>query len=407
LKILFLSYYYTPDLSAGSFRATRLVRALASQIRSGDVQIDVITTLPNRYHSFSVEANRQESVGTIGIRRLPVTAHKSGILGQVRAYCRFARQVLGCVKGSDYDLVVATSSRLMTAVLGAYVARRKRAVLYLDIRDIFVDTIKHIVPRYSAWGFKLLFSPLEKYAIKRAARVNLISYGFRDYFKSRYPTQSFTNFSNCVDPEFVNRSTASYDSESDASLTVLYAGNIGEGQGLHKVIVDLAERMKNKVRFRIIGDGGRRAVLLEAVQQSGLDSIELVSPISRQELTAEYQRADVLLVHLNDFDAFEKVLPSKLFEYGASGKPIWAGVSGYAAEFIAAEIPNAAVFAPCDVDQAVAAFSRLSMETIRRDDFVEKFACKKILSEMAADILRSTIVESPMSEHDVDQGSAP
>lgn len=391
MKILFLSYYYSPDLSAGSFRATRLVRALLNQLPA-DAKIDVITTLPNRYRSFSISANETEVADRLQIRRLPVTTHKSGFLDQMRAYVRFARQALRHAKKSDYDLVVATSGRLMTAVLSAYIANRKKAPLYLDVRDIFVDTIKHIVPPWSLWLIHGFFGPLERYAIRRANKVNLISYGFRDYFKKRYPGKSFSYFSNCVDTQFVNR-TASGAANSTERKTVLYAGNIGEGQGLHKIVVEVAARLRDKINFRIIGDGGRRSILLEAVQQSGLDNIELVSPINREELLGEYAKADILFVHLNDFDAFEKVLPSKIFEYGATGKPLWAGVSGYAAEFLKSEVPNSSVFAPCDVDAAVTAFDDLSLDTIIREEFVDKFSCQKILTRMASDVM-ATVDES-------------
>ena len=48
MRILILSFYFPPDLSAGSFRTKSLTDAL---IRSTDdeLEIEVITTLPNRY----------------------------------------------------------------------------------------------------------------------------------------------------------------------------------------------------------------------------------------------------------------------------------------------------------------------------------------------------------------------
>ena len=51
LRILFLSYYFRPDLSAGSFRSSALVQELVSQPNS---EVDVFTTKPNRYASFSI-----------------------------------------------------------------------------------------------------------------------------------------------------------------------------------------------------------------------------------------------------------------------------------------------------------------------------------------------------------------
>src|SRR6185503_3990510 len=59
---------------------------------------------------------------------------------------RNARPVARLPRGRSYDLVYATSSRLLTAALGGLVARRTNAVLYLDIRDIFVDTINDVLP---------------------------------------------------------------------------------------------------------------------------------------------------------------------------------------------------------------------------------------------------------------------
>lgn len=386
MKILFLSYYYAPDLSAGSFRASRLVKALLREIPQ-DAHIDVISTLPNRYKSFSVQADTQENSSQLSIYRLPVTSHKSGVLDQAKAYTRYVKQVLNQVKNEEYDLVVGTSSRLMTAVLSAYVARKKNAELYLDIRDIFVDTIKHIVPTWAKIPVKLVFKPLEIFALRRAKKVNLISQGFKEYFEQRFPEQQYSYYSNCVDSEFVSLAPEEKPVEVDRRLLVVYAGNIGEGQGLHKVLIDLATRLQDQIRFRIIGDGGRRDVLLEGIQQAGLNNIELVSPIDRLELRSEYHHADILFVHLNDYDAFEKVLPSKIFEYAATGKPIWAGVAGFAATFLESEVENAAIFTPCDARSAVVAFDDLKLGVTARDEFVDKFSCELILTGMAKDVL--------------------
>jgi glycosyltransferase involved in cell wall biosynthesis len=104
-------------------------------------------------------------------------------------------------------------------------------------------------------------------------------------------------------------------------------------------------------------------------------------------LWAEYQKADILFVHLNDFEALRKVLPSKLFEYAATGKPIWAGVSGYAAKFIDASIDNAVVFEPCNVDEAIRTLKELNLVSIERAEFIENFSEITVLGKMAADIL--------------------
>ena len=74
--------------------------------------------------------------------------------------------------------------------------------------------------------------------------------------------------------------------------------------------------------------------------------MELLNPVSRKELLEYYNQSTFLFLHLNDLDAFKKVLPSKLFEYGAFDKPIIAGVGGYAAQFIRDNLLNYILFKP-------------------------------------------------------------
>ncbi len=124
IRILVLSFYYRPDLSAGSFRTTALVEALRDMMPPGS-QIDVVTTLPNRYRSFTAEAARREERHGVSIHRVATGRHRGGMLGQSAGFLTFARGALASATAREYDIVFATSSRLMTAVLGAWIARRQ------------------------------------------------------------------------------------------------------------------------------------------------------------------------------------------------------------------------------------------------------------------------------------------
>jgi len=388
LKILVLSFYYEPDLCAGSFRTTALVNELVQVMAAGS-HIDVVSTLPNRYSTFSTEAASVESRPGVSIKRIALPQHKSGMVDQTKAFVVFSRQVLQYTASRKYDIIFATSSRLMTAVLGAWIAHQKKVALYLDIRDIFVDTIKDVLPRRFAVIARPVFSLLEKYAIRRAGKVNLVSRGFREYFFRRYPQQRFSYYTNGIDENFIAASaTTSYLPQKNIfPVSVLYAGNIGEGQGLHAILPDLAKRMRGRVRFIIIGDGGRKEALRLELDRNSIDNVELLEPINRERLIDAYIDADVLFLHLHDYDAFKKVLPSKIFEYAAMGKPIWAGVAGYAAEFMHTEIDNSVVFHPCDAVDAERVFSDLSLQSLPREKFVTQYARRKIMKEMALDIL--------------------
>lgn len=393
MKVLLLSFYFKPDLSAGSFRNTALVESLQNVLPAGS-EIHVVTTFPNRYSGFSVDALEEELSPGLTVKRVRLPVHESGMADQSRAFLAYAKQVREFVKGREYDVVFASSSRLMTAVLGAWVARRLGVPLYLDIRDIFVDTIKDVLPRKLTWLMKPFFGAVESWAISGADRLNVVSEGFLPYFESRYPKVPKVVFTNGIDDEFLAAAPlrnidpiGSATASPDRLIEVVYAGNMGEGQGLHNIIPELAKKMEGRARFRLIGGGGRLRQLEDSLAEAGCTNVVLEAPIARAELIQIYQQADVLFLHLNDYDAFRKVLPSKLFEYGALGKPIWAGVGGYAATFVKENLDNATVFPPCDATEAVKAFETLKITDEPRKAFVNRFARKAIMDEMARDVV--------------------
>lgn len=389
-RILLLSFYYSPDLSAGSFRAEALVKALRAELGE-HVEIEVITTQPNRYHSFAANAVSVEHTPLLTVRRIDVPSHRSGIRDQSRAFVCFAINALKLTRKKQYDLVFATSSRLMTASLGAVIARRNSCGLYLDIRDIFVDTLRELLP--SRWGqlAASVFSPIERWTIECATRVNLISPGFLPYFNTRYPGREFTLYTNGVDDLFLQQATSQPLSmriqARPSRLQIVYAGNIGTGQGLHEILPDLAKRLSDKVEFHLIGAGGAIDTLQSALERAQVDNVRLSPPMKREQLLRVYQSADVLFLHLNNLKAFRRVLPSKLFEYAATDKPIWGGLSGYAGRFAKKRIKNIALFSPCDIQGAVDAFQRLKLQNTSRLEFVEQFSRQTIKKKMAKDVL--------------------
>lgn len=274
MRILLLSFYYPPDLCAGSFRTGSLVAALRERAPPR-VQLDVVTTMPNRYSSFGRDAPEVEMLDGLEIHRVRLPSHDSDMAGQSRAFVRFARGAFARVRDRNYDLVFATSSRLMTAALGAWIAGAQRAPLYLDIRDIFADTIEDVLPRIVAWPVARAFSRIERWTVRRANRINLVSPGFEEYFRARYPGSALSGFTNGIDDEFLGAPLQAGRSRSDRRPVVLYAGNIGEGQALHRILPGLARELRARCRFVIIGDGGRRDALERSLAASGVDNVEL------------------------------------------------------------------------------------------------------------------------------------
>ena len=388
MNVLLLTYYFYPDLSAGSFRNTPLAYELAEQVgKNGTVH--VVTTQPNRYQSFRAEAAAEEQHGNLRINRIAVPIHTSGFADQIKSYAHFYRQAYALTRGGNYDMVVASSSRLFSAFLGAQLARQRKVALVLDIRDLFRENILELLKNPIA---KMALSPtlkaIERYTFGYARHINMVSEGFNDYFAS-YQQATYSHFTNGIDDFFLNFPASAVPVTPPASRTILYAGNIGEGQGLEKIIPQTARLLGPAYRFVVIGDGSTKNRLEKAVADEGLTNVDIRLPVNRDTLLTEYKQADYLFMHLNDLAAFERCLPSKLFEYAATDKPILAGVAGYAAHFVNKHITNSFVFAPGDAAPLTNYLLKTPYQNAVRTEFINQFRRQTIIRSLAKQILKS------------------
>ncbi|MDR2409879.1 MAG: glycosyltransferase family 4 protein [Bacteroidales bacterium] len=383
MKILYLTFYFEPDLCAGSFRNTSLVQSLSDQLGQNDT-IDVYTTYPNRYKTYKKAVPNFEEKKNIRINRINVPEHESGIIDQIATFCFFFFTVRKFVRNKNYDLVFASSSRLFTAYLGYSIANKKNIPLYLDIRDIFVDTIGDILK--NPFGSLVIFvlRIIEKKTFNHASHINLISEGFLPYFKL-FKCSSYSFFSNGIDEEFLdNHMEIKNDNKQ---MVIMYAGNIGEGQGLEKIIPPAAEMLGDNYKFLIIGGGGKKGKLLSEILKRKLNNVEVQDPVSRNELRDLYNKAQFLFIHLNDYKAFERVLPSKIFELASYDKPIIAGVLGFSYRFIKENVQNVILFKSCNVESFVDQVKKFNYKTLHRGEFINKYQRKFIDYNMSQSII--------------------
>jgi len=193
----------------------------------------------------------------------------------------------------------------------------------------------------------------------------------------------YSFYSNGIDDIFLD-----YDFKSEKNnhkKVITYAGNIGEGQGLEKIIPQMAKKLGNEYEIHIIGDGGIKNKLIQEL--NGIENVKIFDPVNRDKLLDIYKSSDFLFLHLNNYEAFKKVLPSKLFEYAVTNKFILAGVGGYAKEFIEQNIDNSIVFNPCDTDEFYNKFINIDKKIkINRTEFKNDFSRHSIMSKLSQEV---------------------
>jgi glycosyltransferase involved in cell wall biosynthesis len=394
-RILFISYYYYPDIGPGALRAKSIVDSLIKYGPS-DLKIEVLTTMPNRYPSLDISAAQIEFNDNVIIHRFQLPKHQNGIFDQIIAFATFFFYVQKFVYKKKWNIVVATSGRLFTASLAKLVSMQVSAKLYLDIRDLFTDTINHITQNFFFKIFMPLFYLIEKWTFNSANKINIVSSAFLPYVKKIAPNVPISAYTNGVDNFFLKKNFI--NNIANKKPVVLYVGNIGDGQSLNKIIPLAANNFKD-INFKIIGDGSGRKLLTNDNLIISQNNIKISKPVLRHKLFKEYKKADILFIHLNDADSFKKVLPSKIFEYAATGKPILAGVRGYPANFLKNNVKGVEIFDPSDVTQMKVGLRKLlnGPKIFERKNFCLKFDRDKIIKELTIDVLsllKETLIKS-------------
>lgn len=400
MNILVLSFYFKPDLCACSFRNAPLVDELSKQI--GDKgKVIVLTTMPNRYSSYKKDALGYELNGNVIIHRIKIKEHKSGFFDQILSYLTYFFTVLKLVKQyKEVDIVYASSSRLFTAFLGAMVSKKLKAPLYLDIRDIFKEAIGDVIGN-KLFSFVLtpLLGIIENISFKQASHINLVSGGFKEYF-SKYTKANYSYFTNGIDDVFLESIKSNPVNQTiiepgntliekkNKPYIITYAGNMGDSQGLDIIVPRLALALGPNYNLVLIGDGGAKNKLVNALEAQMVGNVQLINPMDRNSLIEHYKETDFFFLHLNALPAFEKVIPSKLFEYAVFNKPIIAGVSGYCSVFIEKNISNCIVFNPNDSETAKQMIQDYKFSQINRESFISEYSRSNINFKMAKSILK-------------------
>ena len=113
-------------------------------------------------------------------------------------------------------------------------------------------------------------------------------------------------------------------------LVITYIGNIGNGQDLGPVI-DVVRHLPD-VKLNLIGDGIELERYRKYIRQENIRNVQFFGKMKWNRLLPFYQTSSILLARLGK--NYQSALPSKLFEYLATGLPVLFYGNGEAARFL-------------------------------------------------------------------------
>ncbi len=338
MNILYITQYYPPEMGAPAARVSALARRWAALGH----QVTVLTTFPNhptgvippeyRGH-FRLE---ETDDGVHVVRTYIYAAPNKGIVKRGLNYVSFAVSavVQGVGPTGRPDLVLATSPQFLVSLAGWALSRLKRAPFVVEIRDLWPDSIVAVgALRRDSLAVRLLRA-LERFVYRRADLAVSVTNSFVEHLL-RNGARRVVVIPNGADPSIFrpldDPSETRRRYHLQGKFIACFAGTLGMAHGL-EVVLDAAEQLRDDpdVAFWLVGEGARRAELEQQARRRSLANVVFQGQVPRGEVPSVLAASDVALVLLRPDPLFETVLPSKMFEAMAAGRPVVLGVGGEA-----------------------------------------------------------------------------
>ena len=227
-----------------------------------------------------------------------------------------------------YDIIFSYSPPLPLGITASWLSSLKRIPWILRVEDLFPDTAIAGGVLRNKTAIQILYW-VEKRIYKKATHISLISETFKDILISKEIDLNKISVTPVwADPKEIQPSEKENSFRKQQGVNgkfiILYTGNIGHTSALEDILL-VAENLKNNSDFVffIIGEGIKKNQLELFAREKELNNIHFL-PYQKRELIQEIlAAADLCLVTISH-EVSDFSLPSKIFTYMASARPILA-----------------------------------------------------------------------------------
>lgn len=228
----------------------------------------------------------------------------------------------------SWDAVLAVCPLLQSGVIPALLARRQRIPFIFHVQDLQIDAARELDIIRQPLLFPLL-EVLERFLFSRAQAVTTISRAMAARLRAKgVEPERIHLLPNWADLENIKpgrrRNALRRELGLADEILVLYAGNMGEKQGL-EVILEAAALTRHHpdIRYILVGDGAARPRLLDRARRLALETVRFLPLQSPDRFPLLLAAADIHLV-VQKHKASDLVMPSKLGNILAAGRPFIA-----------------------------------------------------------------------------------
>ncbi len=306
------------------------------------------------------KAMREQMDGFVVERTHYFTAPRNeSKVSQLKSYLSFLPAVYrSALRAGRCDVVFVTSPPIFPAVPAMMLAKKWKAKLVFDIRDLWPDEIVAVGAAKEGSKPVQIVRKIERRVYKMADVVSCTTHAFIDTVCERGVDRSKTILTpNGADLEIFykrephNEFVAEY--EFGDRFVVMYSGLLGIKHGL-ETILEAAKHLKGEkeIVFFLRGNGPRKQALFDQAAEMGLDNVIFGGEKPMDQLPYLISRADVCVTNLLPDAYLEKIISVKIFEYMACEKPVVAALAGESAKVI--QDSNSGIVVPAGDGKAMA-----------------------------------------------------
>jgi len=338
MKIISISLYYKPIWPGFG---TRFSELLVDETAKSGHDVTLFTgRIPN---SIKVDnklrlkkSKKKAGKGFIDINRLwaPDIKHE-GFSKRTFTYFVFMLQCFFKVLFSrKIDLIMGLYPYPPFFLSIVILAKIKKINFILVEADLWPDNLKElgiiknstlysIVAKFSEWVYNLSDMVI--------VITDELKEGLKKYFKDKSKLQVLKL---ATDTEIFKPVSKSFDRYGD-KFVVMYSGIFSLNYDFD-IIINSAKELRNEnILFVISGAGELRNEIKSKIENSKLKNILLEEPLKEiSEFVVKLNRADILIMGMNDNMQAKTAHPSKIFEFMACGKPIICSTKGATGEIL-------------------------------------------------------------------------
>ena len=115
---------------------------------------------------------------------------------------------------------------------------------------------------------------------------------------------------------------------NNESFNIVFAGNIGESQGLDLVLKAARETVDTNVIWHLYGDGRYEGKLRKEAEVLKISNLVFHGRVTMHKLPLIYREANALLLTLKPGQGYSNTMPGKFAGYLTSGTPILSNIQG-------------------------------------------------------------------------------